>query len=283
MKLFCILILVNLATVASVYSQNNITDSIERELNEIFHEDQKYRAILDTMSLHESPERYFEIIKKMVLQDSLNQDRLSGVLPLIVNGDITDLSENSYRACYYVIQHAGIEWQWRYRDFVGWLHDFGKISKNEYMWFIDRLNVRQNKAQKYGLQIISFETGETMPYPIESGCDKRWQDIGLTLPEEFWTFHNVTYQPEFIEQDELFIYGHVFDGNRSGKIGMEHVVVSINGKVTETNRSGYYSYKLKKSERPEKIYIEFNGTTHTFPVSIDPTWDFANLTYQLTF
>lgn len=133
-----------------IYGQNTSISQTDSLLKKVFALDQKYRILLDSLAQSgTAPD--IELFYKIAKQDSLNQSVTFPIVDKIIKGELGGLTDNSYRACYYVIQHSDGTSQLKYAPLIKALFNKKLISNEEYMWVTDRLQVRQNKAQVYGL------------------------------------------------------------------------------------------------------------------------------------
>lgn len=172
MKSLAVILLFMCLHLNLVYSQIISKDSLNTILEHALQDDQKYRLTLGSVSFDVSQgSEYMEILQRMTLQDQENRKIVFPVIDLIRKYNIDSLSDEAYRGCYLVVQHAAGPDQVKYSAFISWLHCLNKISNTEFMWFTDRLHVRQQKAQIYGLQSTQFESGDIMLYPVTRGYD----------------------------------------------------------------------------------------------------------------
>lgn len=266
-----------------VYSQIISKDSLNTILEHALQDDQKYRLTLESVSFDVSQgSEYMEILQKMTLQDLENRKIVFPVIDLIRKYNIDSLSDAAYRGCYLVVQHAAGPDQVKYSAFISWLHRLHKISNTEFMWFTDRLHVRQQKAQIYGLQSTQFESGDIMLYPITRGYDEKWKEIGEEIPLALWQNFTKEYAPVILEAGEFLIFGHIKIGNMKGIAGLEKsVVIQFDTlPLFSPNENVFYRIRVLKNNIPGSVGISYAGKEINAKITTEKAWDFVNLTYQ---
>lgn len=242
------------------YSQIN-KDSLEIEkteydliLERLFENDQKVRKNLDKY-LNENPstENQDQLIKLMKMVESTDKENQKEgliILEKYLNKELF-LNKSSLRYLYYIIQHADGKIQNKYKQFIEDLFKELIIDNKEYAWFVDRLRVRNNKAQKYGLQVKSWQdTNDSFPYPISENSENNFEKLSLESSKSFLnrTFLN-EYSPLYINKDEFVIFGHVYKNSNNTLTGIKDVVViNSNREITRTNNNGFYVLKIKRNK-----------------------------------
>lgn len=281
-KLLIVLLLICLHLNA-VHGQFVSKDSLNRILEQALQDDQKYRLALGSVSFDVGPESpYMAILQKMTLQDQENRKIVFPVIDMIRTYNIDSLSDEAYRGCYLVVQHAEGSDQLRYAGFISWLHRLHKISNTEFIWFTDRLHVRQQKAQGYGLQSTQFESGDIMLYPLAAGYTQKWEEIGEEIPVSLWRNFTKEYAPVILQAGEFLIFGHIKIGDKKGMAGLEKSVVIQfdNLPPVSPNENGFYLIKTVKNNIPASVRISYEGKEINAQITAEKEWDFINLTYQ---
>lgn len=141
---------------AQKYSSIEEIDSL---LQNILYYDQKVRE--DYNHVHTE-----ELLSKMEHRDSINQAIVLPIIDSIIQKKIKGLSDNSWRACFMVLQHAPFQVQLKYLDFVTEYFRKGYILNYEYMIFVDRIYATQRKAQPFGSQSVRFSNGKRVFLPM---------------------------------------------------------------------------------------------------------------------
>jgi len=261
-----------------IYGQNTSISQTDSLLKKVFALDQKYRILLDSLAQSGTvPD--IELFYKIAKQDSVNQSITFPIVDKIIKGELGGLSDNSYRACYYVIQHSDGTSQLKYASFIKLLFNKKLISNEEYMWFTDRLHVRQHKAQVYGLQTRRFETGDLMLYPIYSGYRKAWAEIGEAFDKNIWASFTGDYHPVFIEEDEFVIIIHLKDPANNTK-GLKNIDIRMNDiTIGRTNDYGFFIKKIKKENIPDYLCFKSCDNEIKYPITVSEYEDFMHIVF----
>lgn len=249
----------------AAFGQEFSSDSLNSMLKYLLEEDQKYRTLI-------TEDSDIELILKMIENDTKVQQAAFPLIDYIIANRIDDLEDEAYQACYYIIQHSDGDDQLRYKDFVEYLYGQGKIVELEYIWFVDRLAVRFNKAQKYGGQAVIMSNGDTVLYPIVSN----YAEYHKTTDIDFaGSFDNMTYPPITVGPDEFVIFGCVVPDEEMD-ISDGSVMVSAGSlEPVAANERGYYVIRCKKWEVPEFVTATYGTVTVTNLLDYCEGGDFA--------
>ena len=196
----------------NVYGQESTRDSIQLLLKQAYQRDQRPRQTIDSLMRSGviDGNKYLPAIEEQERADSINLVTVPPLIDKIYESQLYDLDTMAYQACWIVIQHAPDSIMHKYEDFIRQLVERKLISVSSYMAYIDRLQVRQSKAQIYGKQFKRFSNGLTIQYPILVGFETEWEKLGLEyntedlIPGEYEVQHN--YQTS-INNDRFAIIG----------------------------------------------------------------------------
>jgi hypothetical protein len=269
------LVLLFLSIITHNLLSKNIQDSVflENVLSQIGFLDQKIRIDLDNYSNSHELEAY--LYKTMEEVDSINQSIVFPVIDSILSGNLKNLSENSWRTCFLILQHSNIKNRLKYIDFVYEYYKKGLIKNYEYLIFIDRLSVNLNKAQPFGSQVIEFPNRVYFVYPTidKHKRDSCFHNIGME-PELFKIINGSMhygksvktldssisenqYNAKELSFDNFLIFGYITsDTNKA--IGLNDIKIFINNEcVTTTDKNGVFSYIISKKNIPDKLEIVY--------------------------
>lgn len=269
-------------SICGISSAQNTAPDYEEVLARVFTADQEIRLRID--SLQKAGVADLQVLlplyEEMAVTDETNRRIALPILDLYLSGE-ADLSDDSLQALYYVIQHSDGDVQERYRGFVYDAFRSGIISDLEYAWFADRLSVRRNEAQIYGLQCyvnMNADPAHAFPYPIAKGVEKRWRKIGFSAREMKETLSEFVgeYAPVFLGRNEFALFGYAVgmrDGIEQGVCGVD---VSVNGKMRyKTGRNGFYVILLDRDEVPSEVVFVHGGRRYEVPVTVSGDADWA--------
>lgn len=237
-------------------AQNKVAaGDYEKIIMKAYQDDQENRAIVgkllqDKSAPQDSIKKYAIELKK---SDMLNQKIILPILDKYLANEV-GLTDSSLNAAYYIIQHSRKEDQEKYATFVDTLYSRKIIDNKEYTRFIDRVLVKNGKAQIYLKQAhMDADVKDIYPFPLKANArdiakknnllDELEQEIAIRMksfPKE--------YAPIFIEENEFVVFGHVKRKKDEKNVPIKDVEVSYDGKVlTKSNENGFYSFKINKS------------------------------------
>jgi len=240
LQLICFFLFSSTSLVAQEQQQNDPNTLIL----ECYQKDQEVRKACEALST-DSKSKQQDIINchlQAIKIDTENQQIAFPILDQYLKQEI-ELSSESLTALYYIIQHADGSKQEKYQSFVAQLFKENKITNQEYAWFTDRLDVRNNRAQTYGFQVKYWtDTQDTFPYPIIAASEKNTRQIALESSKSYMidTYTN-EYSPQYVEANEFVLFGHI------KKTIKPHAKIVVNSKwMLPINEKGFYSIKIKK-------------------------------------
>jgi tetratricopeptide (TPR) repeat protein len=154
------------------------------ELRQIQETDQKYRMMMDSIEQEfgwESKEMQ-ELWKKQSDADSINLQKIEAIIAEHGYPGKSLVGNRLANATFLVIQHADLEIQEKYLPILQAAADKGELRKSSLALLIDRIEMRNDRPQIYGSQVIrNEETGNLEPYTIKDPeqVDKRRAEVGL--------------------------------------------------------------------------------------------------------
>ena len=114
---------------ATAQEQRNAA-TIDSLLKVVLHNDQKVRHNYNQSHDPKEKEAY---LRQWDRTDSINQSIVLPIVDSIINGRLEGLSDNSWRACFMVLQHADSPTQLKYLPFVTEYYRKGHILNYEYL------------------------------------------------------------------------------------------------------------------------------------------------------
>lgn len=250
----CTLTLTNAQTVEEI-------GNFEKLIMKAYHEDQENRAIVekllqDKATSQDSIKKYAIELKK---SDMLNQKIVLPILDKYLAKEI-ELTDSSLNAAYYIVQHAGKADQEKYSIFVENLYNKKVIDKTEYTRFIDRVLVKNQKAQIYLKQAyMDVDVKDVYPFPLKANAKEIAKKNNLLdeLEKEIEVRIKTSskeYAPVFIEENEFVVFGHVKSKKDGSNVPIANIEVSYDGKVlAKSNKNGFYSFKISKSSTLDDV------------------------------
>lgn len=162
---------------ATAQEQRNAA-TIDSLLKVVLHNDQKVRHNYNQSHDPKEKEAY---LRQWDRTDSINQSIVLPIVDSIINGRLEGLSDNSWRACFMVLQHADSPTQLKYLPFVTEYYRKGHILNYEYLIYVDRIHANQRKAQPFGSQSAEFTNGKRIFLPMlpKAQRDSLLQTLGI--------------------------------------------------------------------------------------------------------
>lgn len=172
----------------------NTTKSTDRLLNEIWQKDQNIRHQMIALTKAVTTEGQTELIDSLISisaqMDIIDAQNMAVIDSLLSNGLPSDLSAESYRTIWIVIDHSSLEKQERYLPLIEHMATSGLIGSDDYATLFDRVAMKQNRPQRYGSQSVQFGTPEAMQlyiWPVENPekLDSLRLSVGMSPLDEY--------------------------------------------------------------------------------------------------
>ncbi|AUD05991.1 DUF6624 domain-containing protein [Spirosoma pollinicola] len=158
--------------------------TLERELKQIFVEDQRPRLQLDTIgkqygfkSAQAQP-----IWEQMRQADSMNLPKIERIIRQYGYPGKRLVGEQQNETAWLVIQHAPLAVQENYLPLLQEAAAQGQLAKASVALTVDRIRVRNGQKQLYGSQVHNDANGQPIgfePIDDEVNVDKRRAEVGL--------------------------------------------------------------------------------------------------------
>jgi hypothetical protein len=178
--------------------ESHFNKPMQKELLQIFDDDQKYRMMIDTtQAMHGYDSQQMRDLWKTINDiDSSNLTKVRRILDTRgwVGPDTVGGMAN--QALFLVIQHADLKTQEQYLPMMKEAVATGKASATDLALLIDRVEMRNGRPQVYGSQ-INMKDGKYAIYRIldEANVNKRRAEVGLPPLEQYVKRWNIEYAP----------------------------------------------------------------------------------------
>ncbi len=262
------------------YGQNIDRKDILRILSEAYKRDQEPRKILDSLFLQNVTDanKYIPVIDQQRHADSVNAEIVFPIIDMIYDNKTYDLDSSAYQQCWTIIQHSTENILVKYKDFVNQLLRRKLISRNSYMAYIDRCEVKNCKAQVYGYQFKRFPNGLLIPFPIKQGYKGRWNDLGIDYDEKLLIPSN--YDADFndkvcLDNSEFAILG-VVTNQASQDIKDCYIYINDN-KAERTTSRGFFKLICDKRYPSQNIKFKYKKLTKEYKLNNYDNKDFIIL------
>ncbi len=186
--------------ISKSYSQIDsiqIFRELKKQLDSIYTNDQKYRAMLKPIE-----EKYgYESLqvqnhwKTIHFHDSVNVDKVTRILDTYGWLGSDQVGSNGNDALFLVIQHSNKVTMEKYLPMIKDAVKSGKASPQEFAMLTDRIEMLNRRPQIYGTQ-IQFIDGENKLYKVldEQNINKRRSTVGLGPIEDYLKRFNISYK-----------------------------------------------------------------------------------------
>lgn len=195
--------------------------------------------------------------KDLNIGDSINQKQIDSIFHTYGWLAPPIVSEKASKAYFYVIQHAQYEFQKKYKPHVIQAFKKGVIDRQEFIFFIDRLAIREQKYQKHGTQIMTDNIGNNYFVPIDTtnnSANDFLEDIEQRMKNNDFIL--------FANNDLITIFVHSFDINTNGPIPF--LVICLDGeKIGETNKNGFFQTCITRKKGESILTVTDSNTKKT--------------------
>ena len=191
--------LVELITANYLKKNPSYNVQVANQLEEVFHRENKYRVILDSVvkangwessqaKIFSDSVRYTDSINLKIVQQIIEEHGWLGVETVGTIGNV---------ALFMVIQHSGIEIQKRYFPLMEKAAKEDKLEKSHLALLEDRIRMKEGKKQIYGSQLKWNEKkkiNEFYPIEDEKNVNIRRQEVGLEPIESYAKKFGINYE-----------------------------------------------------------------------------------------
>lgn len=190
--------------------------------------------------------------------DSINLEVIVPIIDMLYDYKIYDLGAVAYDNCWVIIQHSPLYIMNKYIKFVEELEKRKLVSKDSFMAYIDRLQVKQNKSQVFGWQHYRFPNGVMIQYPVLKKLKERWRDIKCESPPDSYlsSDYNVSYEAIKLSKSQYAIIGLVLDYSEKTPSNLQNIkVFADNVLAGTTDSNGYFQLIVDKKKKPKAITL----------------------------
>ena len=271
------LILFNVVSLSIVAQNENALKNVNTILEKAFDDDQNTRDTIIVLQKRNdiNTAEYRNMLIRMNKHDSINQLKVFPILDKYGWLGKPKVSEKACRSYFYIIQHAQIDKQLKYYRQVMQAYRAKYISSSEYAMFVDRVNVRQNKFQKYATQTELDQLGNETLYPVIdiNRLDYRLSKMGLEpIYGELSNLYSIL---NVCKDDKVLIFRIM---NKNQTKGISDVDIFINDKlVGKSNDKGLFQCKIAKKTQSSIIAFKKNNVSKEKKYVIKDRNDFSNL------
>lgn len=161
-------VLIDSLNVRSTLYENRYDRNLRAKLNDMFQTDQSIRNKYISARNQNEPDYVINrLVAQMLKVDSINQAEMSQLLDhygWLDGGKVGDAAPIQF----YILQHAPVAMQLRYREAVKRGLESGDIKTFQYAMFEDRIATQTGNKQIYGTQILFNESGDAYVAPCDN-------------------------------------------------------------------------------------------------------------------
>ena len=172
----------------------NTNKSTDALLIEVWNNDQIAREQIAELTRAVTVEGRTDLIDSLIAGveavEKVDIKNISIIDSLLRDGLPENLTPQSYKTIWIVIDHASFEKQEQYFPLIGEMSQKGLIGKDEHAILYDRIAMKRNCPQRYGSQTIQFGKPNAMNlyvYPVENPAllDSLRASVGMSSMEEY--------------------------------------------------------------------------------------------------
>ena len=167
---------------------NTTTKSTDEILAEVWAKDQTIRQQMLELTKAVTAEQRTDLIDSLITTNEalgrIDEENMAVVDSILQQGVPNNLSEESYKTIWIVIDHASLEKQEQYLPLVEQMSLNGQVANDEYATLFDRVAMKRNRPQRYGSQAVQFGSPDNMQlyiWPVENpaGLDSLRLSVGM--------------------------------------------------------------------------------------------------------
>ena len=184
-------VVIILLTFLAACNSNKSTDAI---LAEVWDRDQSIRQQMIELTKAVTVDGRTELVDSLIATSEavnlIDAKNMSIVDSIMNKGLSLNLTPQSYKTIWIVIDHASLDKQEQYLPLMEkWSQD-GLIGKDEYAVLYDRVAMKNNRPQRYGSQTVQFGVNNNTQlyvYPVENPnlLDSLRASVGLSSMADY--------------------------------------------------------------------------------------------------
>jgi len=169
------------------------------QLDSILYNDQKYRIEFDSMKTKygNGSMELSNFIREMIEHDSVNLVKVKLILDKYGWLGAEELGRDGNSTLFLVIQHADLQTQEKYLPMMKDAVKNGRASPSDLALLVDRIEMKNNRPQIYGTQVIVDTNGQPSLYKTidDKNLNKRRKEVGLGSIEEYTLSFGFEFKP----------------------------------------------------------------------------------------
>lgn len=157
---------------------NTTTKSTDEILAEVWAKDQNIRQQMLELTKAVTAEQRTDLIDSLIATNEalgrIDEENMAVVDSILQQGMPNNLSEESYKTIWIVIDHASLEKQEQYLPLVEQMSLNGQVANDEYATLFDRVAMKRNRPQRYGSQAVQFGSPDNIQlyiWPVENPAE----------------------------------------------------------------------------------------------------------------
>ena len=172
----------------------NTNKSTDALLVEVWNNDQSAREQMVELTRVVTIEGRTDLIDSLIAGveavEKVDIKNISIIDSLLRDGLPENLTSQSYKTIWIVIDHASLEKQEQYLPLIEEMSQNGLIGKDDHAILFDRIAMKRNCPQRYGSQTVQFGKPDAMNlyvYPVENPAllDSLRESVSMSSMEEY--------------------------------------------------------------------------------------------------
>ena len=172
----------------------NSSRNVDEVLKDVWKKDQDIRytmmALTNAVIVEGRTDLIDSLLSASEQMEEIDANNMKVVDKILNKGLPADLTDESYKTIWIVIDHSTLEKQLKYLPVIEKMALSGKVDMDEYAVLYDRILMKQNLPQRYGTQSVQFGNQDSVSlyiWPVENhnSLDSIRESVGMSTIDEY--------------------------------------------------------------------------------------------------
>ena len=172
----------------------NSSRNVDEVLKDVWKKDQDIRYTMMALTKAVTVDGRTDLIDSLLSaseqMEEIDANNMKVVDKILNKGLPADLTDESYKTIWIVIDHSTLEKQLKYLPVIEKMALSGKVDMDEYAVLYDRILMKQNLPQRYGTQSVQFGNQDSVSlyiWPVENhnSLDSIRESVGMSTIDEY--------------------------------------------------------------------------------------------------
>lgn len=172
----------------------NSSRNVDEVLKDVWKKDQDIRytmmALTNAVIVEGRTDLIDSLLSASEQMEEIDANNMKVVDKILNKGLPADLTDESYKTIWIVIDHSTLEKQLKYLPVIEKMALSCKVDMDEYAVLYDRILMKQNLPQRYGTQSVQFGNQDSVSlyiWPVENhnSLDSIRESVGMSTIDEY--------------------------------------------------------------------------------------------------